>query len=239
MTSGLRSLPWSAQSNTGSTDMDVPEGFSGIFIPRELVLDESISYSSKLLFGMVASLDREPGCSASDEYFAMILGTSDRAVRTCLKELEERQYITRKTIDGRRYITTCTTQSFRGGRKLPGGAEENFHPASYIDIEKKDINPPNPPKGVKGYDPSSESLPYGEEFKQCWAMWVEHRKQIKKKLTPLSVKLTLDELISLGSEKAACQAIREAVAKGWQGIYPRGNQKAPKAPLSEKDHERF
>lgn len=219
--------------------MEVPEGFSGIFIPRELVLDGEIPFSAKLLFGMIVCLDREPGCSASDEYFGTILGLTDRSVRSNLSTLENKGLITRKTIDNRRYITTCMTASFRGGRKLPGGEEENFHPSSYIEIEKKDIDtPPNPQRG-KGYDPMSEVLPYGENFKTCWSLWVQHRKQMKKKLTQLSCSMTLTTLAQLNDEEHACQAIREAIEKGWQGVYPRTNQKGSKSPLSHKDHERF
>jgi hypothetical protein len=219
--------------------MEVPEGFSGIFIPRELVLDGDVPYSAKLLFGMIMCLDREPGCSASDEYFGTILGSTDRAVRASLKILEDKGLIFRKTIDNRRYITTVITAQFRGGRKLPGGAEGNFHPASTIEIEKKDIDtPPNPQRG-KGYDPMAENLPYGEKFKECWVLWIQHRRQLKKRMTQLSSSMTLATLSGLNSEEHACQAIREAIEKGWQGVYPRTNQKPAKTPLSHKDHERF
>jgi hypothetical protein len=219
--------------------MEVPEGFSGIFIPRELVLDGEIPYSTKLLFGMIMCLDRHPGCCASDEYFGTILGTTDRSIRTGLKLLEDRRLIFRKTIDNRRYITTAFTAQFKGGRKLPGGAEENFHPALTIEIEKKDIDTPPNPQGGKGYDPMNVPLPYAEKFKEHWILWIKHRREIKKRMTELSSTMTLKTLELLLNEEHACQAIREAIEKGWQGVYPRTNQKPTKGPLGHKDHERF
>jgi hypothetical protein len=85
----------------------------------------------------------------------------------------------------------------------------------------------------------AETLPYGEKFKECWVLWIQHRRQLKKRMTQLSSSMTLTTLSGLNSEEHACQAIREAIEKGWQGVYPRTNQKPAKTPLSHKDHERF
>ena len=55
-------------------------------------------------------------------------------------------------------------------------------------------------------------------FAVSWAEWEQHRKEIRKKLTPESVKRQLRDLEKMG-EAAAIQSINESVKNGWQGLF--------------------
>jgi len=81
-------------------------------------------------------------------------------------------------------------------------------------------NTPLTPQGEDGFCgnqlPDALNAPI---FLAAWADWVEHRKQIKKKLTPLAVKKQLTTLAALGPASAA-HWIANSIAQGWQGIYP-------------------
>ena len=57
------------------------------------------------------------------------------------------------------------------------------------------------------------------DFQDTWFEWEEHRKQKKKKLTPLSVKKQVNEL-SKYSLDVVIKAINESIMNGWQGIFP-------------------
>ena len=55
------------------------------------------------------------------------------------------------------------------------------------------------------------------EFKAAWSTWVAHRVEIKKKLTPTSVRLQLKHLEKIGVVRAIA-SIEYTVAKGWEGL---------------------
>lgn len=65
-----------------------------------------------------------------------------------------------------------------------------------------------------------EKLPFDSpEFAEAWADWRKHRTEIKKKLTPTSVKQQLKSFAENG-EEWAIQTIRYTIEKGWQGLVP-------------------
>jgi hypothetical protein len=73
-----------------------------------------------------------------------------------------------------------------------------------------------------------ESLPFpSEAFKEAWNDWQQHRREIKKKLTPKSIEKQFKELSAMG-ESNAIAAIDHSISKGWTGIFP-----APSGPTSK------
>jgi len=56
-----------------------------------------------------------------------------------------------------------------------------------------------------------------EAFKEAWDAWCKHRTEIKKPLTPTSVRGQLKRLDELGLE-AAIERIWYTIEKGWQGM---------------------
>ena len=56
------------------------------------------------------------------------------------------------------------------------------------------------------------------EFRQAWADWLQHRKEKRKPVTPLSAKQSLTELEAMGPDRATA-AIRHSIGKGWTGIF--------------------
>lgn len=56
-----------------------------------------------------------------------------------------------------------------------------------------------------------------EAFQEAWQEWVNHRREIGKKLTALSVKKQLKELASIGHDRAIAM-IEHTIAKGWTGL---------------------
>jgi hypothetical protein len=57
-----------------------------------------------------------------------------------------------------------------------------------------------------------------KEFKEAWAGWLEDRKERKKKVTPRAAKIQLGKLSEWGEAKAL-QAIENAIAGGWVGLF--------------------
>lgn len=63
-------------------------------------------------------------------------------------------------------------------------------------------------------------LPFdSEKFRQAWADWVQHRKEIKHPLGETSIKKQFKQLLELG-EATSIEWINNAILRGWRGIFP-------------------
>jgi len=82
--------------------------------------------------------------------------------------------------------------------------------------EEKSIQPPLPPL--------PESLDTAE-FRRAWTDWEQHRKELKKPLTPTSVSRLYATLAKLGSVRAVVELDR-SIANGWRGVFPEEDQRA-------------
>lgn len=81
--------------------------FKGVWIPRELYLNEDLSWAEKILLVEVDSLDKDgTGCFAGNEFLAKFLMMSEGSVANMIVKLINKGYIIKKGFDGRkRYIS--------------------------------------------------------------------------------------------------------------------------------------
>jgi len=75
------------------------------------------------------------------------------------------------------------------------------------------------------------------EFKYAWENWQQHRKEIKKPLTPQSIKMQMKEFAVWGPLRSI-RAIEFTIKKGWQGIKEDENKQpshtqTPSAPVKK------
>ena len=56
------------------------------------------------------------------------------------------------------------------------------------------------------------------EFENAWSEWVEHRREILKKLTPTTIGKQLRQLSTWGPQKAV-RSIEASIAAGWTGLF--------------------
>jgi hypothetical protein len=215
--------------------------FSGVFIPREVLLDSDLTASAKLIFAIIQSLDNDKGCFASNEYIGNMLGLSESSVRSSIAELERKHYVTR-FVDGEcnRTIKTCTTVSLTAGdpRQISG------------DTPPENKRPPRQKTGTYSNRKNSNrdikalmlpALPHGADFASAWADWMEYRKQANKPLTPSTILAQLNLLTTL-TETDATTSIRNSIQNGWSGLFaPRQQYGKPSnsKPLSQADHNAF
>ena len=57
-----------------------------------------------------------------------------------------------------------------------------------------------------------------DAFKTIWMEWVDHRREIKKPLTPTSIKRTTKMLERFGHDRAI-ESIGNSISNGWQGLF--------------------
>ncbi|MDE5977308.1 MAG: DnaD domain protein [Turicibacter sp.] len=72
--------------------------FKGIWIPREIWLNDELGWIDKLMLTEIDSLDNEQGCYATNDYFAKFFKLSKRRVIDIINNLENQGFITKKLI---------------------------------------------------------------------------------------------------------------------------------------------
>lgn len=86
--------------------------FKGVWIPKEVWLDEKLTYFEKAVYAEIDSLDGDEGCFASNKYLASFLHCTERHVIRAIAHLKELGYIDTEVFDGRkRVIKICRTFS--------------------------------------------------------------------------------------------------------------------------------
>lgn len=67
--------------------------FKGIWIPKEIWLNNELSLFEKVLLVEIDSLDNNEWCYASNEYFSKFFWKSERQIRNYLSQLKEKWWI--------------------------------------------------------------------------------------------------------------------------------------------------
>lgn len=76
---------------------------NGIWIPIEILHNEELSSTEKILYAEIYYLDRpDIHCTASNEYLSEFLNMSESGVKKCLSHLRELGYIYNASFDGRK-----------------------------------------------------------------------------------------------------------------------------------------
>lgn len=88
-------------------EKDIFRNFKGIWIPKEIYLDERLSWTERILIGEIESLDNENGCFASNAYFSKFLRVSERTISESISKLKELNYISLDCFDGRKRKLKC------------------------------------------------------------------------------------------------------------------------------------
>lgn len=155
-------------------------------MPNKVLYSKELTDKQKLLYCLISSLCAEKGyCRAKNEYMAEKLWTTTRTIREHVSELEEKWFITVELKNNNeRFIRLAEgeEENFQGGgRKFPGGEEENFHPyiyknntSEYTAEKKSDI--PTPSELVEAYRNTPQLV---EKIKDEWA--VRQRAEYKQK----------------------------------------------------------
>ena len=170
---------------------------------------------------------------------------SNRTIRRCIETLEADhkliQKIRKRFGEPCRYRLTAIVP--------PEGQKAASNSATRAPIEAAPIVPPehpnsatrapsivppehhkgNPIKGIHLRVSNKEEieLPFSSnEFREAWSEWEQHRREIKKPLTPTSIRKQLEDLAKM-SEAESIAAMHRSIASGWQGIFAASSKAKP------------
>ena len=88
--------------------------FKGIWIPKEIWLDEQLNALDKVILCEINSLDGDDGCFAGNQYLAEFCQCSEAKVSKSVALLIELGYLRVEKFDGRkRFLKTCLVKNTR------------------------------------------------------------------------------------------------------------------------------
>lgn len=111
--------------------METERDFKGVWIPKEIWLDDNLGWSAKMLLVEIDSLAKNGECFATNEYFGKFFGLSKDRISKLIAELKNKGYIEVKLIykQGSKQIDKrlITTTGYRQ-KHLQGIGENNDTP---------------------------------------------------------------------------------------------------------------
>jgi len=83
--------------------------------------------------------------------------------------------------------------------------------------------------------PLGDLLPYdSDSFREAWESWKIHRAEIRKKLTPSTIRAQLSKLAKLNDEMLATDTIINSITNGYTGLFPPSENKNSINPAINK-----
>ena len=145
--------------------------FKGVWIPKEVYLDERLTALEKIIFVEIDSLDNgKDGCFASNEYLAEFCQCTQVKVSTAISKLIELGYLEKIGFDGRRRILKSRLKLSLRQTSKKFKAEINKVNSNNIDNKKDNkINIPPTLEEVREYCKSRNNGIDAEAFIDYYA----------------------------------------------------------------------
>lgn len=229
-------------------DKSFDRDFKGVWIPRDIWLDENLSWSEKILLVEIDSLSSlELGCFATNDYFGKFFGLSKDRISKLIASLKNKGYIEveliyktgSKEVDKR----VITTRGYRI-KCLEGLVENNYRGIGEnnqdinTNINNTNINTNYIPVVAKKKTLEDEiyELDIGIELKKKLVEYIQYRKSIKKTLKTLNsikgqIKLIGKDYVD---ETHLIQSIDKSMINEYQGIFPIKNYKPKQQGVEDR-----
>jgi DNA-binding transcriptional ArsR family regulator len=214
--------------------MGVPSGANNrepfAMMPLSVLRDPGLSAAAKVLFTLLHHYSgHKQECWPSQEQLAADLGLNQRTIRALLQELEQAELLA-STRRGRGMsnvyrLKSPDRQKTSGqrpmtGRKLPPRAEKTC--CSRPEKNSRSLLGEQEPYEQEPLNKNHEGGEIPEKlntakFRDAWAKWEQHLREMKKPLTATTRRAQLDMLADLGIDEAVSR-IDRSIRNGWQGL---------------------
>lgn len=209
--------------------------FKGVWIPKEIWLDDRLTALDKVIFVEIDSLDDgETGCYASNQYLAEFCQCSVTKVSSAIAKLTELGYIETASFDGRkRILKSRLTKSVRqtnekckaDEQKVKGSLNNNIanNKVDYIDKEK----PKTVGTLIEGYTDNVE-------LQKALMDFAKMRKSIKNPLTQRAMELLFDKLDKLATDdNTKIEILNQSIMNNWKGVFELKETKKQSKPIPQ------
>jgi DNA-binding transcriptional regulator GbsR (MarR family) len=208
--------------------------FKGVWITKEVWLDERLNALDKVILTEIDSLDRqERGCYASNKSIADFCQCSETKVSTAISKLINLGYIYVQKFDGRQRelksrLSNFERQNFKNCKADIKNLKDNNTDNNINNNKerKKEIS-----KSQNSFDEIFKSYTQNEETLRLLGEWLKVRKAKRAAMTDYSIRLNLNKLETLAKQSnlSVNNYLKEVIARGWQAFYPIKNKSRHRA----------
>lgn len=216
--------------------------FKGVWIPREVWLDDRLNALDKVILVEIDSLDQgKQGCYASNEHLAEFCQCSQRKVSEAVSRLIKYGYIYVQGFDGRkRTLRSCLATIAVQPSKICEADTQKVRESN------TGINTANKPKRKReGYGEIVQGFTEDLDLQATIWDFIEMRRAMKSPMTEKGLKLLLSKLGKLSSDtKTQIAILDQSIERNWKSVFPLkdnyGGNVGPNGvrikPESEQDH---
>jgi len=186
--------------------------FTGVWIPKAIYQDDKLTPTDKLILADIFNLCAEGGdYFKTNETIAKEVNISIPSVSRTIKKLINLNYIKCEYNGRSRLIKMISTliKLIKQPNQIDKAAISKRLDSIHSSIHTKEH--------------TSKERPFkSKEFDEIWDIWIDERKQQKrKKYTERGEQATLHNLqkISNNNEKQAIKIIQQSITQGWQGLF--------------------
>lgn len=192
--------------------------FKGVWIPKEIWLDERLGALDKIILTEINSLDTGEGCFAGNKYLAEFCQCSESKVSKSVALLTELGYLKVVKFDGRiRFLKVCLVKNARQNSKK---CQADWQKMPAINIDNNIVINNKEGKKVTFEDIFNEKN-VSTELKKAFIDLLQSRALNKKKMTNRALELAIDKVRKLeSSEDRQIKVIEQSIENGWQGLFP-------------------
>lgn len=209
--------------------------FKGVWIPKEIWLDERLNALEKVIYTEIDSLDNgEDGCFAGNEYLAKFCQCSERKISEAISKLIELDYIELKSFDGRqRVLRSRVAKSARQSSKKCEADTQNLRHNNIVNNKVDYNNKKEKENKSAAFDDIINNYTENETLRTALIEFIKMRKTIRKPVTSHGLELLLTKkggLVDLsgGNDGIATQIVNQSIELSWTGFYPLKTQKVEK-----------
>ena len=216
--------------------------FKGIWIPKEVWLDDRLNALDKVILAEIDSLDSsERGCWASNKHIADFCQCSETKVSTAISRLVKYGYICVQKFDGRQRELKSRLSKFE---------RQNFKNCKAESQNLKESNTTNNPLNNTSKKERKKESTYNEilsgiandDLRELYLEYIKMRKMIKAPMTDRALTMLINKVNELEPHSIENQKklIEVAIMRNWKSVYPlKGDEKAynkqPKQPSKQEE----
>ena len=199
-------------------------------LDKEVLARRDLPPAAKLIYASIVDRIGRKGYSYPGvRRIAEDCGCSPGTVKTAVDQLADAGLLVVEHGTGprgsNRYrlpVQNLSAQNPNAGAQELNAARSDFDtkpiPSNQTPLTKPQARPKSDPWQTAVTAMTGDALKT-EEFKSAWLDWVQHRAEIRKPLTPMTIRGQIRQLEKLGLEQAT-ETLERSIANGWQGLFP-------------------